>query len=83
MITRAFVTPQVLTCALVTIAMVFCHELTLASWCWAVSASLEVNLLLGNKSSPVLHIQNEQLFLDSSTVIVSVEIPPSLPICPM
>lgn len=63
--------------------MVFCHELTQASWCWAVSASLEVNLLLGNKSSPILHIQNEQLFLDSSTIIVTVEIPPSLPTCPM
>ena len=52
MVTRASVTPQMLNCVLVTIAMVFCHKLTQASWCCAVSASLEVNLLLGNKVLP-------------------------------
>lgn len=37
---------------LLTTAMVFSHKLTQTSWCCAVSASLEVKLVLGNK---VLH----------------------------
>lgn len=52
MVTRAFVTPQRLNCVQVIIAMVFCHKLIQASWCCAVSASLEVNLLLGNEVLP-------------------------------
>lgn len=49
MVTRAFVTPQILNYVLVIIAIFFYHRLTQTSWCCAISASLEVNFLLGTK----------------------------------